>query len=83
MKNKKLYNSISYLIQDDQGYSNLYFPEIETSPISIFTIFNSLNKIVKNLREKNINPISIEIYSGEIIQEELLFQMIYHNNLTN
>jgi hypothetical protein len=29
------------------------------------------------MRENNINPLSVEIYSGELIQEELIFQMIY------
>ena len=77
MNEDKVYTSVSYLIQDDQGYSNLYYPKRENKPLSIFKIFNSLNTIVNNLREKNIKPISIEIYAGEIIQEELLFQMIY------
>ncbi|OLS27075.1 MAG: hypothetical protein HeimC3_05420 [Candidatus Heimdallarchaeota archaeon LC_3] len=80
MNDDRLFNSISYLIQDDQGYSNLYCPKVESKPLSIFNIFNSINTIVNNLREKDINPISIEIYTGEIIQEELLFQMIYSNN---
>ncbi|MHA1990835.1 MAG: hypothetical protein ACXACX_05700 [Candidatus Hodarchaeales archaeon] len=77
MKNNSLWNSIYYLIQDDQGFSNLYIPEIGTSQTSMQTIFNSVNKVVKNMRENNINPLSVEIYSGELIQEELLFQMIY------
>jgi hypothetical protein len=77
MENNNLYNSIYYLIQDDQGFSNLYIPEIGNSQISMQTIFNSVNKVAKNMRENNINPLSIEIYSGDLIQEELLFQMIY------
>ncbi|MHA1991337.1 MAG: hypothetical protein ACW98A_10275 [Candidatus Hodarchaeales archaeon] len=77
MKNNNLCNSIYYLIQDDQGFSNLYIPEIGTSQTSMQIIFNSVNKVVKNMRENNINPLSVEIYSGELIQEELIFQMIY------
>ena len=80
MKNKKLNNTIYYLIQDDQGSSNLYMPKIGTSEVNMHTIFNSVNKVVKNLRKENIHPLSVEIYSGELIQEELLFQMIYQEN---
>jgi hypothetical protein len=68
MENNNLYNSIYYLIQDDQGFSNLYIPEIGNSQISMQTIFNSVNKVAKNMRENNINPLSIEIYSGDLIR---------------
>lgn len=80
MKNKKPNNSIYYLIQDDQGFSNLYMPRIEATEVTMHAIFNSVNKVVKNLRKENIHPLSVEIYSGELIQEELLFQMIYEEN---
>jgi hypothetical protein len=82
IKSKKLYDSIYYLIQDDQGFSNLHIPEFETYPISILTIFNSVNKTIKILQQQDINPLSIEIYSGELIKEELIFQMIYQENKT-
>ena len=80
MNEDKTFNSISYLIQDDQGYSNLYYPKFDSKPLSIYNIFNSLNTLVNKLREIDVNPVSIEIYTGEIIQEELLFQMIYSND---
>ncbi|OLS21182.1 MAG: hypothetical protein HeimC3_36820 [Candidatus Heimdallarchaeota archaeon LC_3] len=80
MKDKKPIKSISFLIQDNQGYSTLYYQKFDQDVVSLHNIFDSLNKIVNNLRLKKIIPISIEIYSGEIIQEDLLFQMIYQDS---
>lgn len=68
---------ISYIIQDDQGYSTLHYPKDNQEPLSLNAIFSYINQLVNNLREKHIDPISVEIYSGEIYREKLVFQMIF------
>ena len=68
---------ISYIIQDDQGYSTLHYPKDNQESISLNAIFSYINQLVNNLREKQIDPISVEIYSGEIYREKLVFQMIF------
>ncbi|MHA2102952.1 MAG: hypothetical protein ACW981_05955 [Candidatus Hodarchaeales archaeon] len=77
MTEEMINGPISYVIQDDQGYSSLHYPENNQGPLSLNIIFESINQIVNKLREKNIDPISVEIYSGEIFQEKLIFQMIF------